>query len=252
MGFVKYIRKTKEGVELATLRMESPQGRSVTLIGVQHIATQESWDRDIATLRQMEADGTHIFLEGVRPVEGTVTDDEWTRVAALAEFAQTSAVLAEVTGLIFQKDAFEAAETTWTPYDVSILDIVRELKPRTVRRIQKISQMDTEALKSQPELVLAILRLLPSMPGFLSLVLSGDLSKHIVKRRNEYAVEGVLLSSASDRALYWGAAHLPGMVKLLRERGYNITSEEWRVVLPASYTVPTCKEPSGAVTSEDD
>lgn len=60
----------------------------------------------------------------------------------------------------------------------------------------------------------------------------------IIDRRNEYAVEGVLRSTVDHRVLYWGAAHLSGMVKLLRENGYSITDEGWRVVLPASYKVP--------------
>lgn len=238
-GTVPHIRKTKAGIELATVRMANPKGdRSVTIVGVQHIATQASWDRDISHLRELEAAGAKIFLEGVRPLEGEATAEEQERINSLQGIMNIQKFLAEVTGLTHQKAAFAAAETTWTPYDIPILELVRELKPRTIRRLQKIAKLDDENLKEAPELALVVLRLLPFIPTLLSRILSGDLTKHIIDRRNEYAVEGVLRSTVDHRVLYWGAAHLSGMVKLLRENSYSVTDEGWRVVLPASYRVP--------------
>lgn len=238
-GTVPHIRKTKAGIELATVRLENPKGdRSVTVIGVQHIATQASWDRDIAHLRELEAAGAKIFLEGVLPVEGELSAEDGERVAALQGTMGTQKFLADVTGLTHQKAAFTAAGTTWKPYDIPMLELVRELKDSTIRRLQKAAKLDEEDLKAAPELALGLLRLLPFIPTMLSRILSGDLTKNIIDRRNEYAVDGVLRTTTDHRVLYWGAAHLSGMVKLLRQQGYTVTSEEWRVVLPASYKVP--------------
>lgn len=238
-GTVQHIRKSKAGIELATVRMENPNGdRSVTLIGVQHIATQASWDRDIAELRKLEAAGAKIFLEGVRPAEGKISEEEASRVEAVTGLMKMQKILADATGLTHQKAAFTEAETTWTTYDISMLELVSELKPSTIRRLQKAAKLDNDDLESFPEMALTLLRLLPFIPTMLSRIFSGDLSKHIIDRRNEYAVEGVLRSNVDHRVLYWGAAHLSGMVKLLREAGYTVTAEQWRVVLPASYKAP--------------
>jgi hypothetical protein len=235
---MKYTRRTARGSEMGTVLLRNSYGHTVTLVAVQHVATQDSWDHDIAMLRRWEAEGRTIHLEGVRPVSEKVTAEEQARLNTITTLGDVSKLLAETTGLVYQKDAFAAADARWIPVDMSALDIARALKPRTVRRLEKLGRMDLDILKSSPDTVLAMLRLLPVMPGFLSLFIGGDLSKNILHRRNEYAVSSVMFSSAPAHVLYWGAAHLPGMVKLFEAEGFTMVegSLQWRVVLPAAYT----------------
>jgi hypothetical protein len=242
---MKAIRKTSRGLETRIQTYVNNYDKHITTVGAMHAATEESWRELINYLVAAEKDGAEIHLEGVQPAEGT-TEDEKTGIAALLSLMALGRSVAELTGLQYQKDAFVNAPA-WKAHDVTVLDVVRKMNKKILLYIANIGSEDIRISPSKALWSLRNIHILSFFGSFIPLTRQIVGSEGILHQRNYFATEAAF-NTQSDVVLVWGAAHLPGMDKILRRNGYRRESTEWRVIIPAGFTAPAGRVALSAAT----
>ena len=232
---MRFIRKSEIGLETRTQSYTNRNGRTITTVGAMHAATPESWVELIDFLVLAESKGSVIHLEGVQPAnDSNISDFERKSIAAMTSLISLGQSLSELTGLQYQKEAFLQAPR-WEKHDLSIIDVVRGMDDKTLEFISGIS---VEGINISPEKAIWGLRNINRVRwiGFFVPTVRRLLAS-LIDDRNVFAVKQAIAEN-KDVVLFWGAAHLPGMHKLLRKAGFKPTKSSWRLVIPSSYVSP--------------
>jgi len=210
-------------------------GKRITTVGVMHAATDASWSELIDFLKEKENQGAAIHLEGVQEAVGR-TDYERASINTLTSLMMLGKKIANLTGLTYQTDAFANAPR-WEKHDVTKLDVVQKMSQKTLKVLGQVSAEDItisprKALWSlrNMHIIAPLGNLIPFTRGIIS-------SEGILHQRNRFAVSAAL-DTDRDVVLVWGAAHLPGMDRILRDAEYDRSAHSWRLMLDSSYEAP--------------
>lgn len=183
-------------------------------------------------LRNLKDAGYTIHLEGVG--KGVPSgDSEKFGVEVLRNIMALSRDIGIQTGLVYQKDALNAEG--FVNRDITDVEIVRHVNPRTLRLL---AQIPLDEVKVSPARTVSALRRVGRLSGLMCFFpVLGSLFRAILIPRNKFAVYSALATSG-DVALFWGAAHLPGMTRLLKREGFRVVDSSWWLAIPADHKVP--------------
>lgn len=213
--------------------------QEIVLIGMIHVAPAEFYQRVRHLLECYDEADYRILIEGM----GRVADDDF----GLGEFDRgllehyeqlreraslINSMMAGATGMVTQLDAFPDWRK-WERADLSALEMMR------LRGIKPIPPMDERVISAFAELLAkpraqeAIYRFVKSMPRMLAALwpLHSMLGSLVLHHRNRHVILNAL-STKANAVLPWGAAHLPGMGKLLRQNGFELAEQSWVLAYP--------------------
>lgn len=220
---------------IITLR-EMKTGNYVRLIGVVHIAEAAYWKK----LSDLIDEYPHVAVlyEGISKVSEEeklrFTDKELETWKQYADVGSAMKELSELMGLTFQKDGL-AYPPHWIRTDMTGFDFVRSISAAT-------EQKDTIVLaprwtKEIAPLVHWMLRMAIGHMPIISLLFgkrkSGDKKRAvIIGTRNFIGCEAISkYRNTGDVISIWGGGHLPGMVHLLTQMGYEVLDRKWHEVI---------------------
>jgi hypothetical protein len=215
-------------------------GQEVTLIGMIHVAPADFYDRVRTLIDAHTERGDRILVEGIAYIGddaglGEHDQELIARYKLLRERANMiSEMVAEATGMITQLAAFPRW-MEWELADVTALEMMRlrhvpappDLDPlmeSEIRRVlnkPRVSRGAYWLVKTTPALAAALMPLRVLADGV------------VLHHRNRVAVLKTL-ERAENAVLPWGAAHLPGMGKLLAHNGFSHVDRTWNLALERS------------------
>lgn len=213
--------------------------QQIVLIGMIHVAPEEFYRKVRFLLEDYDERDYRILIEGMGRLDG---DDFGLREfdRGLLEHYEKlrersiliNTMMAEATGMVTQLAAFPDWGH-WERADLSALEMMR------LRGKQPIPPMDERIIASFAELLArpraqsAIYSFVRSTPRLLAALwpLHSVLGSLVLHHRNRHAILKALETSA-NAVLPWGAAHLPGMGKLLVQNGFERESRTWLLAYP--------------------
>lgn len=220
----------------------------VEVIGVVHLARQDYWDALGERLENLEDRGWAIHLEGMSPptpqeclsVPADVTQ-HWRNLQRLTGL---SGRVAAQTGLVHQRHGLTLPDAART-FDMTLPTVAARLDREEVATLADLADdLDLRlAADATDWLVLTASRrfgqnlttALTRRNGLWSLLGTRRAPDPtvIVQTRNVFAVE-CAVNDPQPVVLVWGAAHLPGMTRLLRGRGYFLSEPSWSPAVTAA------------------
>lgn len=254
---MRSIRNTRKGLELATYTWEKKStGEVIVLAGAIHIAHESFWTTYRETIHSYDAAGFDIQLEGLKKIpKGTqVSERTGELIRAFDSLNAMRDSWMVLTGLTSQHTLHEEYKKYGTQ-DISMTEMIRLMTDEEKNQLIKMSEenpIEIHVHEGNPEEAAALNRMTGRILLFIlrhmSLIrlfskksgASSGLSDLVVlDARNQYAIDYAKSSPNLHRFLFWGAAHLKGMSKMLKEDGYQRTKVGWTVAIPRTHKVPT-------------
>jgi hypothetical protein len=238
---MKYGRRTSNQLLLPILTFRHPDTEhTIRLVGVMHAASAESWADLNQRLRDLDAAGNVTLLEGIRkPTDAEMEEagpELRQRVADLRYISEATKDFVHALGLTYQHEGLVKPARARNA-DLTILELARHAdsdaiaKGVVAAKKQGIDVTDDTGAQVASWVVFQIFATLIGTPIRAFLPAAKYLPENLViQERNAIAI-GLALQERSDVVLPWGAAHLPGMVKLLRHNGYRRVDTTWRTTL---------------------
>jgi hypothetical protein len=230
--------------------------KTVVFQGMVHVGSEPFYKSVVYDLEKALADGYTLFYEGVQPSPGE--GDDWFRdnLADGGDLSDNYKMLSSVCGLQFQLDYFGLLAKDMKVHpdrhvtaDVTTLDMKREYdrlvktNPAFAAAVKKKPAAKVESTKSddagpldfltayakdgstEQKNILGIL-----CRGVINATLSATdtdnaLSPVILDYRNRNLVQQIITHHSKKIYITYGAAHLPGVMALLKEK-----DPKWRVV----------------------
>lgn len=203
--------------------------RQIRLIGVMHLADRAVWNALNVLLSHAIQDSADIYFEAIRPVRKLNQDE----IQARRRHRAFHRYMGLAFGMQYQTDAI-APQRDWVHADLTdkelgdIADIRLGEFPDGVgsilARVSRLPFMRSQ--RGRRIALLSVLSVVQSIPWF-----SGN-ADSIVAARNRVAVRTALTSTSSHIISVWGAAHLPGMARLLTEAGWSVTRSGSWITIP--------------------
>lgn len=228
------IRIRKNAIEMPIIFLEDGCKREVILVGACHISDQDYFSNVQFFLDSHEKKGYKILFEMV----GAVSRKEKKMLVGRARrlfygFNKLFGYIGQIPvllGATYQKTGIKYSDS-WINTDISIGDLVKRLAAAGVKPFQ-VPDVDMTNATVQMVLrlffnygmgnIMAVMTIMPLIckrdNGFQSVILD---------YRNEVAVQGIVDHIDHNVISFWGAAHLPGMVKLLQKHGFKEVRKEW-------------------------
>ncbi len=215
-------------------------GSSIGFAGMVHIGDPQYFDvvEDYVTRREVA--GSLVHYERMMPPTAEELVESGLDPALVERFGTgvegTFNFLGKRLGLRFQLDSMQYGEA-WENHDIPRLELMRLLGAKGVERFTEKGEklVDLED-KIGSDLTLKIMSgtlrhiSLVSMLSKLSPKNRRE-DRIVTDRRNEVALlaidEALRREPERDITLLWGAMHLPGIGKGLRQRGYKLNSTQW-------------------------
>lgn len=224
--------------------------RTVTLVGVSHLAEAGYYRAVLELIRALQAGGALVHHErvAVAGAEERAACTELER-GALDVLDYTMSLVARIghaTGLMSQKDGVPAGED-WVNTDTTEVTLVRLLGPRRI--VDALSDKRLPAvvdLLAGHRLGRAGLRWLMRNLGRLQRfsVLAGDGAvagldnRVVVDWRNAFAVTAALAAPAGSHVVaVWGALHLPGIGDSLQDNDFVLGEVSWYTAIAPRWTL---------------
>lgn len=253
----------RRGIRTAVVTYVRPEDeKRVTLVGVMHVADREYFAELRERIDAEEADGTIVLYERTRDSETALPDSDRSPAALLErrldQMKDGYRNIAKLADRAYQMDDLEPKES-WINTDMTRREVARFLARswviRLVVRLQDLiggkvreamTMKDrmlgrTEQAQEEPDgphfPVMFITDMqMRNMP--LSFLLYAPfrfmswrphVAKVILIQRNMVGYHGIVdeLRYSDDVLSIWGAAHLPGIGKLLEQTGFVRTTIEW-------------------------
>jgi hypothetical protein len=246
---VKYSRTTKAGLEVPRYTYTHPKtGETVVLSGVIHLAVSDFWEQIDRQLTEATDAGYIVQLEGVAKADParTISDEVRNAMNAMSRLIGLPKTVASLLGLVYQTEGLK--DLPYEKVDMNIVDVLEAMSPEHLERLANKGAeepLDIESLKENIEIVGPILLWVFRNLGRISLAMKfmpwvkypmDD--KAVLGKRNEYAISHAVTSEGDHKYLLWGAAHIPGMDKLLKQHGYKRTGVDWLVAIPKGHKIP--------------
>ena len=223
---------------------EERTGRVGTLVLTAHLGEAGYFEQLAAAIRRAPG---QVFFESVRTRDPDpehwrdprhrllrrLRTDVYRELAALGPFA-------------FQGDALVPGEG-WVNADVDCCEFAEELGRARVSTLRyelaidalsgmlKSARTGNRGAARQVELLLRYGLLVIGLPGVFDVLrllpANNRFQRVAADWRNQVAVAKVMAEGKGDFVLIYGAAHGPGLIALLRERGFRETERRWLTVL---------------------
>lgn len=214
-------------------------GRTVTVVGVVHMAPASYYRRLHAILATHEAAGALIFYELISRAAGTewsaashAERDAWNTTATGNQ--ELSQAICRYLGWATQGEAMAYA-ASWRNVDMTDLELVRRagaqalLDQREALEYMLGSRPDDERDVLVGVLGAAMMRLASLDRYQLLWHLAGTaipaISQVVVDDRNHRVLAS--LPSDRDSVVFWGSGHLPGLAAGLQQAGYQRQASAW-------------------------
>lgn len=237
---VKGIRNTSGNIETPVVFYEHPETkRRVVFIATIHLAEAKYF----AALQQLirSLSGYKILFEGVgklSPQEKRALTEKERGVAKQFDYIFVIVrEIGEMMSLQYQKEGL-AYEPSWVNNDIRMYNLVQLFAQHDIRLLKK--EMDFDKLFGDESAQLFTRWFVNKLFGqFVPVsVIVGILSffsrnnrlakKCILETRNEEAIRGINVHLAEgDVVTIWGAAHLRGIEKRLKQTGFREVRREW-------------------------
>ena len=245
------IRTRRAGMQTAVVTYTRPDDwKRVVLVGTMHVADREYFEElnDLIDAEERDVDST-ILYERVRKNEEPLPDGDRSPAALLERaFGGLHGLyryMAAATGRAMQMDvlcprdswintdltgrevARRSAETWVVQYlsMTGVLDRVAKIA-RPKGGIPKPPQQPYFVASYQSEVSMRAMHLSVPLQALLLLLPKQATPIHtILTERNEVAAEGIMkaLTDSDNVVSIWGAAHLPGIGKLLKRHGFVLS-----------------------------
>lgn len=214
-------------------------GQDVVLLGMIHVAPAAFYEKARTLLEHFDERGYRILAEGMGRVEGDDFELREFDRGLLEHYEQLrerarliNSMLAGATGMVTQVDAFPDWQQ-WERADLSALEMMR------LRGIKPMPPMDERVVAAfadwlaRPRSKALIYSFVRSTPRMLSILwpLHSLLGSLVLHHRNRHAILHAL-EIPQNAVLPWGAAHLPGMGKLLVQNGFELADRSWLLAYP--------------------
>jgi hypothetical protein len=204
-------------VPILTLRKGK---RRVVIVGVIHLATSQFFERIQALLEEYEAKGYIVLHEAIADSSSMARRSHSKSIYKKAMYKNDTLMdRFEGLGIMYQTRGIHV-KSTWVNADQYSETLKRDRLPRITD--DSILKSLDRGLSDVVSVVHNIL--LPLFDPEHQLNVSRDL----LERRNEYAVEMVLrYTQYSSVITFWGAAHVSGIRAGLETFGYELEEAEW-------------------------
>jgi hypothetical protein len=224
-------------VETVVRVFEEPDsGRLLHLVATMHIGAPAYYEALSALLADLDSAGTAVHYERIRRADDAdVTDVEYDQLERVESSGYPGGLEAfvGVLGLELQGERL-ALPAAARNVDVSDVELLRGLGWERYRRL--VARPDITIDERAAPLARPVFRFLLRHGRKLDRLQSASARHRAVNRfmlgeRNRVALtEALRVLPDQDVALVWGAAHLPGMARLLRRRGFRPRAERWLTV----------------------
>lgn len=209
------------------LTFANDDGHKIHIQGVSHIADPDFWRSFKQTLAQYARDGWIIHYELIKG-HGQLTRKERRRLKGIRRVSRIIARKSTKAGLEHQRKleypsgSKNVDMTAWKL--ASQLDF--SLKDNVLFRVDSVL-LAAIPFRFMKQFIAHVLL------SKKSTSLSPKFDEVVLHDRNRLAVDAAA-SEKLDVLMVWGAAHLPGMAKLLQVKGYTLTGSQWTAIMSVS------------------
>jgi hypothetical protein len=256
----------RKGLKAGVVTYVRPEDeKTVTLVGVMHVADHEFFAEHRRRTDEAEKDGAIILYEKTRDTGPPLQDDDHSPEACIERrmegLSDQYRFLASSTGRAYQTDEF-APKPSWINTDMSLREMAKFMaRSWFIRQIVQLldhaerKKAETESMLNDlrktagreaeaPEpadglyypsmftvdlqMRLMVINKLMFFP-FKFISWRPQIVKTLLVQRNMVGYRGIMdaLDNFRDVVSIWGAGHLPGIGELLEKEGFFCTSVEW-------------------------
>ncbi len=213
--------------------------RMVILVGVVHLGEKSYY----AQIRELLAslDGFTVLYEWIKALsdeeKSKLTEKSEKIVKEFESYGKSSRMICEILGLQPQKEGLPI-EAKWINTDVRAFELINYFVNHNLNFMKDIGKIE-KLLGAESDQVLdkwllngTFKRIIVVMvfAGFYSKLTRKRRLKHdfLINQRNVVAVEGIREHLAKGNVVaIWGAGHLPGIAKMLKQDGFSVVGKEW-------------------------
>lgn len=233
-----------------------PDGRTITIVGIEHIAEADYYLRMRKLVDELEAEGAQIRLEHTNPrhaADAARTEAERSAVEGFRADARQRFSAYHAVGLPWIDQAESAMGEpgpNWVHSDVDVIDFIRLVGPHVMA--SRPQSAGSHRLAQQVERIKAAGRPLARRAALLlirSNLVDGMIKRGIYVRRHEIP-EGwwlhrivntwreceemrKVLARDGDTVLIWGAVHMLGFNEILTRNDFELVDTEWLTAIDA-------------------
>lgn len=227
-------------------------GVRVTFFGMLHIAQEPFYAEVRDRLAQLQAEGAHVYLEGITSPESDTrdadTDDLRWGIGVVKRKLEAMWREGEPLGLATHRDALPARDG-WQVHDVTVLEAVKVYGVESLRRQHQDNQRGNLLLAHFDP---ALMRAMAMQSLTLVMKAATDAVIRDMLFPEEEAPlarvrEGKVLAALDEQlarepdahvAVVWGAAHLVSFDQALTERGFKTDDELWLIAIDVATLSP--------------
>ncbi|OLF05546.1 hypothetical protein [Actinophytocola xanthii] len=234
------VRTVKNELQTAVNVFTHPDGRTVTIVGIEHLGTPEYFAQLRKVVDELEAAGASVRLETFQGQDNADAARDQAELEALRRLHDSIAsrfnAWSEL-GLswIGQRDSVMSTAPSWTHSDVADIDLVRVLGPEYHPASGKELQSKIEWIRQRNATYgLALLRYLE---GWKQVRRGDDVqkdkhhvdwwAKQVISSWRECVELTKVLGQEGDTVLIWGAPHMKGLSQGLLRNGFELVDTQW-------------------------
>lgn len=218
----RVMRTTRNSLQ-APMEVWTNGSRLIHLIGMSHVADPRFYADTARILAELEEDGAVVYAEGVRYADGTVPGRK----------ILETLVIHEIFGDLVHQTIALPNQKRWRNVDLTVEELLDHSDDPVALEMLISPNLSVHDRRSATT-VGALMR--PALVPVLSLAGrfagAGRIAHEhaVLDLRNELVLDAVLAED-HDAVLIWGAAHLPGMGRILAAAGYELVARTWRPVM---------------------
>jgi hypothetical protein len=244
---MKIIRVRCRQVQVPSYGLMHPDGRVIVLVGVMHAGDAQFFN-DVTSIINNNIDhGYKVLYERIGEIDSdetkSLSDSEKEALSQLGVLRDLTQWLVQLTGLTSQFEAIKPSEL-WVNTDIGAGELVRKLAEANADLFPQ-GEAGMEGFRKQEGVIKRFMRFMMRHPRIaLSVIFAFSKIKRSSNRRSKQIIidyrneRGIEMSRPhflkGNVAMIWGAAHLPGLMRLLAAEGYMIQDVKWLTVLDAS------------------
>ena len=208
MKLQEIIRNEQNQISVPVITLKRG-GTSIVLLGMIHVASKDFFETVVSLLNEYEKDGFQILYEKVEAIPSAEKQTLDLLFKGLQKYK------------LYSQLDFLYPRVPWKRADMD-----QEMSINSCDDSLHV-ESDNDDMSSPEKYIWNIL--LPQLENLFLDIPDFDV---IINRRNEFAVRAILdYAEKTDVATFWGCSHLPGILDLLKQAGFQIDTIEWLKVL---------------------